>query len=392
MDAAAKAPEAGRGIVRGPLIWHLYLLLGFFQYVLTLQGNIFPFLKVELDVSYRVIGFHSSAFALGILLVGIFMPVVVRRFGRRRVIIASVSTYAVGAVVLCLAPAAPVSIASFFLMGITGIPALVFASLAECAGEKRAIAFNESNAVASGHGIAAPLIAGLCIFVGLGWRGATLIGVAYGVAVLASYVRYDTPEASVVQATSGGFLPPAYWLYWAALAFGVAAEFCIFLWAPTFLESVVGLSAASAASAAAAFAVAMFVGRVIGSGLVRFVAVPRLYVATVAVVLVGFILYWGVGTVAVAVAGLFVVGLGISQMFPLCLGQAIGSAGPERDKASARLALAAGAAILIMPAALGELAGRVGLHTAHLIVPALALAALAAFALGRFLERRTLSA
>jgi hypothetical protein len=40
-----------------------------------------------------------------------------------------------------------------------------------------------------------------------------------------------------------------------------------------------------------------------------------------------------------------------------------------------------------MPWLLGELAGRVGLHNAHLLVPSLIVATLAAFLVGRKLER-----
>ena len=120
-------------ITRGPLTWQLYLLLGFFQFVLNLQGNIFPFLKVELDISYRTIGFHPTAFACGIILVGLFGPRVIRRFGRRRMLMMGVFGFATAAVLLCLAPAAPVSVASFALLGLSGafIPTIVFSTLAD---------------------------------------------------------------------------------------------------------------------------------------------------------------------------------------------------------------------------------------------------------------------
>ena len=68
-DLYAAAVEA-HAIARGPLTWQLYLLLGFFQFVISLQGNIFPFLKVELDIGYRTIGLHPTAYACGIIMVG----------------------------------------------------------------------------------------------------------------------------------------------------------------------------------------------------------------------------------------------------------------------------------------------------------------------------------
>lgn len=378
-------------IAPGPRTWQLYLVLGFFQFVISLQGNIFPFLRVELDISYRTIGLHPTAFACGIVLVGLLGPRVISQFGRRRMLMVGVFGFATAAVLLCLAPAAPVSIASFALLGMSGafIPVIVFSTLADVRAEKRAVAFNEATAIASIFGIIAPILTGLCIYAGLGWRSAVLAAVAYGLAVLASLTRVGVPAFDTAASAPSGMLPLAYWAYWTAVAFGIATEFCVLLWAPTFLESVVGLSAAAAATAAVAFAVAMAVGRLAGSRILRIIAVPTLFVAAVTVALLGFLFYWGTSDAAVSIAGLFVLGFGISLFYPLVSGQAIGATlVAQHDRASARTALAGGVAILTMPGLLGELAGRVGLHNAHLLVPTLIVAMLAAFLVGRELERR----
>ena len=378
-------------IAPGPRIWQLYLVLGFFQFVVSLQGNIFPFLRVELDISYRTIGLHPTAFACGIILVGLLGPRVISQFGRRRMLMVGVFGFATAAVLLCLAPAAPVSIASFALLGLSGafIPVIVFSTLADVHAEKRAVAFNEATAIASMFGIIAPILTGLCVYAGLGWRSAVMAGVAYGVAVLASLTRVGVPAFDTAASAPSGMLPLAYWAYWTAVAFGIATEFCVLLWAPTFLESVVGLSAAAAATAAVSFALAMAVGRLAGSRILRMIAVPTLFVTAVTVALVGFLFYWGTSDAAVSIAGLFVLGFGISLFYPLVSGQAIGATPvAQHDRASARTAIAGGVAILTMPGLLGELAGRVGLHNAHLLVPTLIVAMLAAFLVGRELERR----
>jgi fucose permease len=218
---------------------------------------------------------------------------------------------------------------------------------------------------------------------GLGWRSAALVGVAYGLAVLASFARVTAPEAAAASNPSGGRLPPAYWACWAALGLGIATEFCILIWAPTYLEGVLGLSAASAATAAVAFALAMALGRLAGSRIVRWATVPTLFAAAAAVALLGFLLYWGTGQAPAGVFGLFVLGLGVSLFYPLAFGQAMEAAADQRDKASARTAIAAGVAVLTMPALLGDLAGRVGLQNAHLLVPTLIVATLAVFLVGQ---------
>ena len=44
MGETLHTPVATRAnrLVRGALTWHLYLLFGFFQLIVNLQGNIFP--------------------------------------------------------------------------------------------------------------------------------------------------------------------------------------------------------------------------------------------------------------------------------------------------------------------------------------------------------------
>ena len=73
----------------------------------------------------------------------------------------------------------------------------------------------------------------------------------------------------------------------------------------------------------------------------------------------GFLLYWGTRDPYFVVPGLFVIGLGVALLYPLALGLAVSAAGAHGDAASARVMIAVGLAILIMPATLGE-SGRRG--------------------------------
>jgi fucose permease len=170
----------------------------------------------------------------------------------------------------------------------------------------------------------------------------------------------------------------------------VAIEFCILLWAPEYLEHVVGLPATSAAGSAAVFGLAMLVGRTAGSGLLRRIAAERLFPLALLVTFLGFVIYWGLHRPPVAIVGLFVLGLGIALLYPLTLSFAIGASGVRSgDTASARAALAGSLAILVTPALLGSFADKVGLHVAHLIVPGLVVVALICFVVGRALHRET---
>ena len=169
----------------------------------------------------------------------------------------------------------------------------------------------------------------------------------------------------------------------------IAIEFCILLWAPEFLQQVVGLPATSAAAAAAVFGLAMLTGRTARGSLLRVIAAQRLFPLALLVTCLGFLIYWGLPRPPAAIVGLFVLGLGVALLYPLTLGLAMGAAGTRADTASARAALAGSFGILVTPALLGGLADKVGLRLAHLIVPGLVVVALICFVTAQALQRQT---
>ncbi len=64
--------------------WYCWLLTGFYLYSVNLQGNVVPFLQAEFALSYRAVSLHSSAIAVGIILVGLLGDKVEAGLGRRR--------------------------------------------------------------------------------------------------------------------------------------------------------------------------------------------------------------------------------------------------------------------------------------------------------------------
>jgi fucose permease len=326
------------------------------------------------------------------MLVGLFGDLAVRRYGRRRALWLGAGGAAAGAILLCLAPVAWASIASCALIGGLGalIPAMVPAILSDLHGPRRDIAITEASAVSYAFAIMAPLVMGLSIALIGGWRPAVLTGALFGAVIVCAFRRAPFVDGAGSIAPAGN-LPAAYWAYWCLLAMVVATEFCVLLWAPEFLGQVTGLPQAHAASAAAAFALAMLIGRIAGSGLVRYVAPQRVLPLALAVTILGFALYWATSQPTLSVIGLFVLGLGVALLYPLTLGFAIAAAGGRSDAASARFMLAIGLAILSMPLLLGALADEVGLHKAHLMVPALVALALVCFLVAQVLERRSLA-
>ena len=386
VDIAAVRADPGRGAVT----WYAYLLLGCFTFLASIQGNILPFLKTELALSYRMVSLHTSAIAVGILLVGLLGDRFSRRFGRRVALAVGAIGSAGAAVLLCLSPAAWASIASCALIGLSGalIPMAVNALLTDVHGERREIAFTEANAVAYGFAIMAPILTGLCIWLGWNWRLALLADAAAAVAIWVWFLGTPIPEDTRHTTAGAARLPAAFWFYWAALGFAVALEFSVLLWAPAYLEQVTGLAPSSAAIGAAAFFLGMLVGRVAGTWLVHVVRARHLFLGTCATTLAGFALYWSTGIPAVAIAGLLILGLGVALTFPLLLGFGMRAAGPAAERASSRIMAAPAIAVLTSPPLLGAIADGAGLAIAQLMTPIVTVLALASFLAGEAMQRR----
>jgi fucose permease len=382
-------------LIRTPITWYCYLLSGFFTVMLNIQGNIIPFLREELALSYRAAGLHPSAIAAGMIVAGVVTERVLAALGRRRALQVAVGGSLAGMLVLGVATSAVASVGACLLIGLTGamIPGIVAGLLAQLHGPTRDQAYAECGAVTYACAMAANFAVAASVALGLGWRGGLVLGAAFGIAVVLTLGRRPIPKLlpRAVRATQAP-LPPACLAYLVTLGLGVALEFSVLLWCPAFLEHVVGMGAPAAAAAAAAFSAAMLLGRWAGSVLVRSLRPVLLYPAALALVVPGFALYWGIATPIAAVTGLFVIGLSVALLYPLSLGLIIAAAGPAADTAGARTAFAAGTALLLSPLVLGALADAVGLRAAHLVIPAIAAAIVLCFALARTLERRAVYA
>jgi fucose permease len=390
VSATAAAAPAARALLRGPATWYSWLLTGAYIYLINVQGNVVPFLQDEFDLSYRAVSLHSSAIAAGIILVGLFGERVARAVGRRRTLWLAVGGLAAGATLLCLSPGPAASIGSCFMIGVVGtlIPAVVPALLADIHGERRAEAYAGQSIIAYVFGLAAPLVTGLSIWLGFGWRPALIFGALSALAIGFGFRRtaIEEPATQARHETAG--LPPAFWAFWALLVASCALEYCILLWAPAFLEQVVGFAPASAAMAAAGFPLGVLLGRIALSALVQRVAQRRLLLGALAIGFLGFLVYWSFGQPAIAVTGVFIIGLGVAPLYPLSVHFAVGAAPQSRELASVRLTIAFGLSMLLAPIALGALADEVGLGLAHLALPALIAVAFASFFIAEALQRR----
>ena len=372
-------PASVAPFVRGRRTWAAYFLLGLFAYLETSIGPAMPFLRDQLGLGYAVASLHFSVFALGAIATGLTGERWVRRIGRGRALWGGIAGMVAGASLIALGPNVAVTIAGAALMG--GIGALSLMAnqsvLSDIHGNLRAIALTESNVAATGTAIFAPLAIGGLAAAGWGWQAGLLITAPWALLLWWIFRSVRFPEAIPAGPglDHGGRLPAVFWLLWLVLFLVSTAEWCLAYWGAEFLASVVGLERATAATAMTLFFVAMTGGRLLGSRLARHVPAATLLLAAIAVALAGFLPFWLAARPAFSLAGLFVAGLGIANLYPLTVATASGAVPHRIDHATARLTVATGAALLLGPFVVGALSDVAGMRWGFgIVVPVLVLA------------------
>jgi len=366
---------------RDRFTWLAYLLLAFYGFCLNLLGPITPFLKADLKLSYAASSLHFTAFAVGILLVGLGGHLATRRLGRGRSLWTGAFGLSLGAVLLMLGRSPCVTITAAFLMGLLGslILVIVPSALSDRHGALRTVAFSEANVVASCVATTAPLLVGWSVRAFGSWRPALCMAVLTPVLLHFGFRTAGLSEAPSAPAQAlprQDSLPFRFWVHWLAIVFAVSAEFCMISWSADYLEKAQGMPKGDAALALSLFLAAMIIGRLTGSRLVQFHSAARLVAASILAAGTGFAMFWLAGSVQLALSGLFLTGLGIASLYPLILALAMGAAGDHTVLASARATLASGTAILALPLLLGRLADSVGIRQAFLVVALLLLGVL----------------
>ncbi len=359
---------------RDRFTWLAYLFLAFYGFFLNAFGPITPFLKGDLKLSYAVSSLHFTAFAVGILLVGLAGHLVIQRIGRWRSLWIGAFGISLGALLLVIGKTPVITIGAAFLMGTVGslILAIIPSALSDRHRELRAIALSEANVVASAVATTAPLLVGWSAGLLGHWQWALVLGACAPVLMVLFFGKAAAPVVVLGQAApppeARRPLPALYWVYWVALVLGVAAEFCNVSWSAGYVETVFGATKATAAQAVSVFLGAMIFGRLFASRLALRISARRLILMSLMIAGAGLLLFWRASGLFLGLIGLFITGLGIAPLYPLILSLAIGAAGAESVRASARATLASGVAILTLPLVLGRLADATGIRPAYGIV------------------------
>ena len=383
-------PPTPPRFIRVRLTWLSYWMLGYFAFLEAVLGPLMPFIQGDLRLSYLLASLHFSAFALGAVVTGAIADRLTQWWGRRVSFWGGGLGMAAGALLVALSPVAVGTIAGAFLMGLLGALLLITlqAVLADHYGSLMPVALTEANVVASGFAFLAPVIVGLVTGAGLSWRLTLFPVIGFYLVVGLLYRSEPLPKRPVApeeKAASGkARLPLAYWAFWLLIVLETGAEWSVAYWGASFLVADAALARDTAAAAMSAFFLAMLIGRFVGSRLTRAIAGSSVLIASLVVALAGFPLFWLAPFPLLRVAGLFVVGLGLANVYPLAVALATRTAPDQADRASARTAVAGGLSALIAPFILGALSDHIGIGAAFgVAVPMLLLALLLASFAGR---------
>jgi MFS family permease len=351
-----------------------YAALAGYAFWLYAFGPALALLQAELRFSYTLLGVYSALWSAGAALVGVSFAATARRLRRATLLWCSAAGATAGAALFAAARTIALTLLGAAVLGFAGTALLTCtqAILADRHGERRDRALTEANLGAAICAVLAPLLLGLLQGTPAGWR--TAMGLP-AVVLAGLYLRYRhqrLPAAPAGPHTAGRpRLPLPCWLLAALVAAGMAAEFCLVYFGTESLTAA-GLRPARAATAMTGFYLGILGGRAGGAWLTRRTGrTVRLLWASLAVTAGGFGLFWLAGLPVLMIAGLFLCGLGIANLYPLSLALTLAAAPGNGDTANARSQLLGGVLVIAAPYLLGSLADHFGLHAAFTIEPVL---------------------
>ncbi|MFD0540405.1 MFS transporter [Actinomadura luteofluorescens] len=169
MKPADTGPDTGRtGETLG-----LYAAFGCLGYLLTALGAILPQLREERGLPRAEAALYPSAFALGLVIVGLVGHRLAARLGRYA-IPAALTALVGGAALLASAGGRLGTAAGALVLGLggAGLVQLVPAALRAAHRGDGTIQIGEANAVSSAASVLSPILIGAALAHGLGWRPA----------------------------------------------------------------------------------------------------------------------------------------------------------------------------------------------------------------------------
>lgn len=368
------SPEPAR-IKRGLRVWLVYIMLSCFGYVLNVAGPAVAYLRDELNLSFTQSGLHTSALALGMVVMGLFGHTILKKLPEWKALGLGGLGLGLGGWVMVLGRQSPISLTGLFLMGAIGsfIVSTNPAILADEMGQYGKIGVSEANTMTSIFSTLAPIAVGYFGVRTVTWRPAvyivTTLASLIGISILLSRQfpwKLKQTETDLTNRTDK--LQGKYWLIWSALVVSISIEFCIIYWASDYLQAHLSIPKDSATQWVSLYLIGMVIGRYIGSLLLQKHDRFLILFISVAIGGLGFGIFWLGGSLALSLIGLVLAGLGVANLYASFITLSFDAAGTARAAAGSAATVASGVAILLLPFALGSLADMIGIRLAMLII------------------------
>lgn len=378
-EASGRLPESERGVRgrrAGPETGasggreqlEIGVALSALGFLLAGLGACVAVLARDLELPTERLALLPSAFAVGLLVIAVIGPLILRSVAISVVLRIGSIICALGGVLIAIAPQYGVAIAGGLCVGLGGALLILIAPLL-LNGPTAAVRLTRVNAFASATGILAPLAIGAVDSLGTTGRLAMLAAVPLllALAVFAHPTAAAQPEATEglaeQEAQDRRQVAAQVARGWLRVVLAVAVEFCFVVWAVARLVAA-GLPMATAALLGSAFPIGMAVGRAIGPIHLRGWSpmVPGGLLAIAGTLLVSLS-----DAPLPVTAGLVIAGVGVAPLYPVTIAALVATPGLSPARLAALGASASGVAILIAPAVLAALAGFVDLRTAFLI-------------------------
>jgi len=358
--------------------WVTYLLMGAYGAWVYGIGATRASLTDEQGISLTMAGLYGTAIALGLVVMSGLNAKVAGRLGRGGGMRLGSAVVIAGILIITSGLPFAVTLAGTFIaacggaLAVSGVSAFVSAQQ----GLAAPAALSEASAIAAIGSFIGPVVAGVCIAIGWGWRPALwTVALCF---LLVELLRgrnvreYDGQGDARELPSKVRDLPRLFW--WTALTMlpAVGIEYCLALWSTDYLKERSDLDGGAEQAALVCIVIGLLIGRVVGSKFAERMNPERLLVGAFALSGLAFLVVWSVPQIAIMLLFLVITGCGVGLHWPLAIGRSIRSAPRFADRASGTGTMAAGIAVMIAPFALGALADGFGLQVAFLIVPALA--------------------
>lgn len=377
---STQAIRISERLYRTRFTWFSYLMMSFFGLTMALLGPIMPFVgdRLALAPEFRgtLVGLHFTLNAAGHLIIGLVGDRLAVRIGPARFAWWGMTLGTAGLSVVMLGPALWMTLpaALAFGLGFAAMTIVITASLADAypVQQQQSRVLTETHTLGAVAVASGPLLVGGLVQAGVNWQliALLLVMIWAGLTLWMQGMTFPAPPPRAPEDADADTrpLPYLYWVFGVLIFLTAAAEWMILYWSVDFLTVVVGFEPGIAAAMLSVFSVAVVVGRSLGPLITARIGEGRFLVICFMAVTMLFPVYLYSPIPAINVAALFTMGLFSGNLFTLCLAGAIYAGRSQTSRASARIGVFGGLAILTMPQLVGSLADFVGIQLAYNVV------------------------